>query len=209
MKISLCLAGICFWRHQKWLRSKFWHGHVPSTSAGDPVVLKLHRDSECTQWNSQPCKCPVHAQTTPLRLISLQNVATTVFPFELLPLQIFPTCLMPGGCTKKWENQAQREKGGALHWRTRQTCGTKKESEGSNLTSYLDLRAARCLPNCICDYLTQIAWTIMRINDWKFSGDLRKCGLSGVRSTDMLLVISRRVDGELASTQRHLELVPI
>lgn len=55
----------------------------------------------CTQWSSQSCKYPVHAQTTPSRLISLQNVATTMFSFELLPLPTFPTCLMPGGCAKE------------------------------------------------------------------------------------------------------------
>lgn len=62
---------------------------------------------------------------------------------------------------KKLESQVQRGEDGTLHWRTRQTCGTKKELEGSNLTSYLG------------------------INDWKFSGDVRKCRISGVKSTEL------------------------
>lgn len=60
MKITLCLlAGIWFWRHQKCLWGvDFGTLHVPSSSVGDPVGLKLHRDSE-SDWLLYPVKFPI------------------------------------------------------------------------------------------------------------------------------------------------------
>lgn len=98
MKIAPCLAGIWFWRQQKSLwGTNFGTVHAPSSSAEIQWCwncIKVQKVTGCcTQWNSQSHKCPVHAQTAPLRLISLQNVATAMFLFELLPLQTFPMLL--------------------------------------------------------------------------------------------------------------------
>lgn len=59
MKITLCLAGIWFWRHQKWLWGRnFGTVHAPSSSAGDPMVLKLHQGSESDRL-LYPVKFPI------------------------------------------------------------------------------------------------------------------------------------------------------
>lgn len=92
---------------------------------------------------------------------------------------------------EKLENRVQREEGGTAHCRARQTCGTKKESDGSNLTSYLGLKAGRCLPSCIRDYLHTNRLDSCEIKDWKVFGESENVEYEvlGVQSCLMVLVL--------------------